>query len=76
MFYSPSAYIQSIISDAILSILSCRVLLGRTHVKCVAEERKVELEVFLHHLVRLAPEVSQVSTQGILLKLTTLQVSV
>ena len=38
----------------------CRVILGRTHVKTVAETRKAELEGFLQELIKLAAEISEV----------------
>ena len=37
-----------------------RVILGRTHVKSVAEERKLELELCLKDLLILSPEISEV----------------
>ena len=38
----------------------CRVVLGRAHVRTVAETRKAELEQFLKYLLRLSPELAQV----------------
>ena len=40
--------------------VDARVILGRTHVKSVAEERKQELQVFLHELLSLAAEIAEV----------------
>ncbi|CAH1786121.1 unnamed protein product [Owenia fusiformis] len=36
-----------------------KILLGRTHIKTVAEKRKMELENFMRELLLLAPEISQ-----------------
>ena len=51
---------------AFCDCLSCsychRVLLGRTHVKTVAETRKSELDHFLNKLLQLASEISEVSS--------------
>jgi len=38
-----------------------RVVLGRAHVRTVAETRKAELEQFLKYLLKLSPELAQVS---------------
>ena len=37
-----------------------RLVLGRAHVRTVAETRKAELEQFLKYLLRLSPELAQV----------------
>jgi len=37
-----------------------RVVIGRAHVRTVAETRKVELEQFLKYLLKLSPELAQV----------------
>ena len=38
-----------------------RVILGRSHIKAVAENRKTEIEKFLHELFITSPEISHVS---------------
>ena len=40
--------------------LFSRIYFGRTHIKTVAEARKIELEKFLLQLLNLAPEISEV----------------
>jgi len=42
-------------------MLTCgRVVIGRAHVRTVAEARKAELEQFLKYLLKLSPELAQV----------------
>ena len=39
--------------------LMFRVILGRTHIRTVADERRAELELFLQELLKLASEISE-----------------
>ena len=47
------------VCDNICMLTLYRVILGRTHVRSVAEERREELEHFLQQLLSLAPEISE-----------------
>ena len=44
-----------------LCLVFFRVILGRSHIKAVAENRKTEIEKFLGELFQTSPEISHVS---------------
>jgi len=51
-----------VLSTSVYWWLMCyRVVLGRAHVRTVADTRKAELEQFLSYLLHLSPELAQVS---------------
>ena len=47
-----------------------RVIIGRTHIKSVAEERKLDLQAFLRELLTLASEIAEVGYQASLWEYT------